>query len=111
MSCWASQLVKLWHFDPWWLLRDPKYQNGSFLNELKSTNCVDQFYEKAKTVFFRADLKRLTWVTRKTSNGDAMNRFTSSDLPLRRPSQFHVSRDLETGWMLNPFWQRQQELS
>ena len=51
-------MERLWHFDPWWLLKEPQFANLSWVPAVKASNCGELF----GGALFDRRLKRLTAV-------------------------------------------------
>jgi len=80
----------LWHYDPWWVLRAPRFEGHSAVPILKATNCAGSFLKLVHGCRFSRDLSRLQAVSvnsKKLSGWSALDRtvipFTPDLLPER----------------------------
>ena len=48
---------ELWHYDPWWLLREPRYKGHPAVPPLKATNAVRYLKEVENAALFSSDLR------------------------------------------------------
>ena len=46
----VERIEDLWHFDPWWLLAEKRFDALEVTPLLKATNCVEKFRWRAKRV-------------------------------------------------------------
>lgn len=120
------QLGPLWHYDPWWLLKDERFSSHEAVPILKQTNCVGAFIQQPVDVGFRADLTSLRNVRYEVASnpveekvsgylngtiaGMAIEKeqetrpFRPGMLPVRETTGCTVSAR-QRGWQLTPFWQ------
>jgi hypothetical protein len=107
----ATAFAGLWHYDPWWVLRAPRFASHSAVPVLKATNCAGRFRTPVLGCHFSRDLSRLEGVTVKSKTISGVGalersyaRFTPELLPRRRePAPPYPGR---REWELNPFWLR-----
>lgn len=98
----------LWHYDPWWVLREPRYEGHPAVPALASTNCVSSFeLENGKVVgaLFDRALERLTHVTVKTGDGQTWVRYQPEMLPSRAGGA-EAPLPGRGDWTLDPIWSR-----
>ena len=77
-------VAALWHYDPWWLLRNEPFARHWATPALYRTNAVNCFAENARSVSFRRDLTRVAWVWVK-SGGELRYRRWSAKMINPRP--------------------------
>jgi hypothetical protein len=68
-----DQLRELWHYDPWWILKEPQYCDHWAVPQFKATNCVDLMPE-VKMVYYHTDLSRIRWSGHKDNSMEKWNR-------------------------------------
>ncbi len=99
-------LPSLWHFDPWWVLRDEPFADQDVVPLLAATNCVDALGGKRSSLVFRRDLSAVHWVGTASGNITA---WTPNLLPSEQPEQAWESafgrREPDMRWSLRPMWQ------
>ncbi len=97
----------LWHFDPWWLLADRRYERSEAAEVLKNTNCAGQLPLTTKKLVFRWDLSRVRWVVY-TDKGGVKSVRLPGNLLLARPPRppARVPPGRWGMWRLDPFWMR-----
>jgi hypothetical protein len=107
-STWDEEgFDDLWHFDPWWVLGDERYQGHASVPALRSTN-IPGFDPKMSEVVFDSSLERASWV--ETGSGDSarVRRFTPDTLAAmarrRRAAHEPQRGTVVAGWRLRPFW-------
>ncbi len=98
-------LLPYWHYDPWWMLKEPRYEDNQWAAILPATNCVGDFAPGVKGLLFSGNLLRVRWVTSKTTDGCRTDRFRSSMLPEYNRVRPRNVRTQRTGWQLAPFWE------
>ncbi len=96
-------LAHCWHFDPWWLLKDERYQSHPVTALIHTSNCVERFSPRMASCWFSNDGGRLEQVSR----GESRKAFMSSMLP-EREAAAHCPRTPRKGWRLAPFWESSQ---
>ncbi len=79
------QLKQLWHYDPWWLLKEPDYRNHWAVPQLKATNCVD-LMPKVKMLHYTLDLTRIRSSSHENNNMEDWDR---NLLPVK-PEQLNI---------------------
>lgn len=99
-----------WHYDPWWVLREPCFAGHPAVPALKATNCAGAFLKPIYGCFFSRDLSRFVGVTTKSRNHSGLSAldytyrpFSPELLPEDRP---RVRPRQPSGWSLDPFWLR-----
>ena len=80
------QLKELWHYDPWWLLKEPDYRDHWAVPQLKATNCVD-LIPKVRMLHYTPDLTRIRLSSHKDNN---MEDWDHNLLPVK-PEQLNIS--------------------
>jgi len=103
---WRSapdQLMRLWHFDPWWMLRASRYRNLPAATELIETNCVDEFERKVQSMFFYRDFSRMIWMTIGDASNVSIRRFRAGMLSKRIPPTRTIVKE-QRGWAVAPIW-------
>lgn len=98
-----------WHYDPWWLLREPRFHGHSAVPVLKATNCVQRFVDPVRACYFSRDLSRLEalGLEEKGSTDSTLVPFEPAHLP-ERPATVPLQRRRAASWRLDPFWQRRR---
>lgn len=100
-----EELAPFWHFDPWWLLREARYEDSKWAGILQRGNAVAEWKDSIKTLLYSGNLQRVRWVTIKSSAGDELKPFSSDRLPeYNEPSALGASAK-KPGWQLAPFWE------
>lgn len=98
----------LWHFDPSWVLGDPKYAPSAAAQSLKESNCLERFPWPVSTLYYRRDLSRVSLALRRRKQGNDFVRLSSDALP-ERPASARVrspNPHVAARWRLDPFWLR-----
>ena len=98
-------LLAFWHYDPWWLLKDPRYEDNEWAAVLPGTNCVNDLPAGVKSLLFSGNLLRVRWVISETKEGYRTDRFRSSPLPEYNRVPRTEARIQRSGWQLAPFWE------
>ena len=63
-STWdEARVADLWHFDPWWVLGDQRYQGHGSVPTLRSTN-IPGYDSTVSGIVFDSDLGRASYVVR-----------------------------------------------
>lgn len=108
----VGPLARLWHFDPWWVLREACFEGHPAVPILKATNCADAFSKRVTDCYFNRDLSRLTGVMARGSNRSFLSaldqnlvEFTPDLLP-ERPAAVPPATPPSKDWILDPFWLR-----
>ena len=95
-----------WHYDPWWVLREPRYGGHPAVPALKATNCAGRFRKPFRQLYFEHDLSRVYGITKDYQQYQA---FTPDLLTPRhdpRPEPKPAA-----GWRLDPIWRQRDWLS
>jgi hypothetical protein len=107
-STWDEpRFADLWHFDPWWVLGEPRYQGHGSVPIVRSTN-IPGYDSTVSEVVFDRDLGRVSYVV--WGNGDSVRarRFTPDTLAAmarrRRAANERPAAVVTGGWQLRPFW-------
>ncbi len=105
-----GSLAGLWHYDPWWVLREARFKGHPAVPALKATNCAGAFLKPIYGCFFSRDLSRLAGVTTKSrshSGASALDFTYRPYSPELLPEQPAPSRPQQSPeWALDPFWLR-----
>lgn len=99
-----EELSPHWHFDPWWLLRDSRYEDNEWTDILRATNSAGKFQGPISSLLYSGNLQRVRWVVMKTKEGDQAKGFSSSMLPEYNPMSQREVFTSRPGWRLAPFW-------
>ena len=100
-----DQLAGLWHFDPWWLLRDERFRDNAVIPILQSTNCAEVFDEQPASLLFSGCLTELRKVRFAAPSENYENRqYCDEMLPLREPTPLAGRKTRSAGWRLAPVW-------
>ncbi|MDP7017531.1 MAG: hypothetical protein QGG36_17140 [Pirellulaceae bacterium] len=101
-----DRLGRLWHYDPWWLLKDVRFASLPATPILKATNCVDSFEERPQDILFSICLSRLNKVRFSVPASEyKTKRFEASMLPKRSaPPRSEGGSNSDSGWRLDPHW-------
>ncbi len=106
----AAVATGLWHFDPWWVLREACFEGHPAVPVLKATNCAGAFLKPIYGCFFSRDLSRFVGVTTKSRSHSGLSAldytyrpFSPQLLPEERP---RARPPQSSGWTLDPFWLR-----
>jgi len=54
-----DQAGTLFHFDPWWVLKDSRFQGLKWVNQIKKTNCASTLTPPASKFLYEKDLMRV----------------------------------------------------
>jgi len=104
-----DELCGMWHYDPRWLLDAPRYRTHPLVEYLKATNCADRFSGNVRTLWFRRDLSRLSWVEVKSFSEFNLQRWHEDFLPAKKPSMARPTaaapkQRVVDAWQLDPVW-------
>lgn len=108
-----AAIAGLWHYDPWWVLAEPRFEGHPSVPVLKATNCVDVFSRPVYGCFFTRDLSRLVGVATSSRSSTGLSAIARSSMlfrpellpPPERPAPNLPGRSSKE-WRLDPFWQR-----
>ena len=103
-----DNLLPFWHYDPWWLLKEPRYKDNEWATVLPGTNCVNELAPGVQSLLFSGNLLWARWVMSKTEDGYRTDRFRSSMLPEYNQVPPRDARTGRTGWRLAPFWESRE---
>jgi len=106
-SMWdEDRFEDLWHFDPWWVLGDERYQGHGAVPALRSTN-IPGYDQTMSDIVFDADLGRASYVAT-SSESFSIRRFTAYTLAAigkrRRAALDRPCGAAAVGWRLRPFF-------
>ncbi len=102
----VERLAPLWHYDPWWLLKDERFANESAVPTLKATNCVGSFSRRPCDLCYTRDLRSVVTVIYDEGTQEyKTERFKPELLPKRAVAQ--STAEPAQGWQLDPFWRCQ----
>jgi len=97
----------LWHFDPWWVLGEERYQGHGAVPALRSTN-IPGHDPKISGIVFDRGLERASYVITGSDNSMRVRRFTGNTLAAvagrRRAAHDRSGRATSVGWRLRPSW-------
>lgn len=101
-------LGTLWHFDPWWVLRQARFAHQDAVPLLKQTNCANELGDGSK-LFFTGDVSRIRLVMRGVAGGHSWQRWKPSLLPSEQPpirddALQPLTRAAQLRWVLDPAW-------
>ena len=107
-SVWDEErLHDLWHFDPWWVLGDERYQGHGSVPGLQSTN-IPGFDPTVSDIVFSGDLERASYVLKASGHSVKVRRFTADTLVAigrRRQATPEPPRaTVAAAWRLRPLW-------
>ena len=107
-STWdEARFAELWHFDPWWVLGDERYQGHGSVPALRSTN-IPGYDSTVSGIMFDRDLGRPSYVVTKSGESVRVRRFTPDTLAAmarrRRAAHERPRAAVRAGWQLRPFW-------
>jgi hypothetical protein len=107
-STWDEERFEdLWHFDPWWVLGDERYQGHGSVPALRGTN-IPGFDPKLSEVVFDSSLSCASWVVTGSGDSARVRRFKADTLAAmawrRRTAQERQRGAVVAGWRLRPFW-------
>jgi hypothetical protein len=110
-SMWdEAHFEDLWHFDPWWVLNDERYQGHAAVPALRSTN-IPGYDPAISGIVFDPDLERAAYVikgSRHSGHSGSVRRFTTDMLTAyagqRRAAQPRPRSAAAIGWRLRPSW-------
>lgn len=107
-STWdEARFADLWHFDPWWVLGDQRYQGHGSVPTLRSTN-IPGYDSTVSGIVFDPDLGRASYVVRRSGESVRVRRFTPETLAAiarrRRAAHERPRAAVISGWQLRPFW-------
>lgn len=107
----AAALARLWHFDPWWVLREACFEGHWAVPILKATNCVSAFLEPVRGCYFSHDLSRLKRVTTRRKIHPRFPTFDPIVVPYE--PELLPEKPVPGGpaprvneWTMDPFWRR-----
>jgi hypothetical protein len=89
-----------WHYDPWWVLREPRFRGHPAVPALKATNCAGRLRKPFRQLYFEHDLSS---IYRLTVDYQGFLAFSPDLLPAR-PDPYPESSPAATGWRLDPVW-------
>ncbi len=107
----AASAARLWHYDPWWVLRADRFSGHPAVPDLKATNCAGAFLKPVYGCFFSRDLSRLVGVTTRSRTHSGLSaldftyRLFSPELLPEKPRPVRPPRSSKE-WTLDPFWLR-----
>ena len=107
-SMWDEERFEdLWHFDPWWVLRDDRYHGHKAVPALQTTN-IPGHDSTISGFIFDSSLERASYVSRGSGDSASVGRFKADTLAAaarRRHAAHERPRGAAAaGWQLRPFW-------
>lgn len=90
-----------WHYDPWWLLKEPGYASRSWVPAAKASNCADKF----AYLYYPGNLKKVTYIIPPGGSEETPQKYLPDMLPEVR-ERIEVTRDGKEngGWKLKESW-------
>ena len=108
-----DELQGLWHYDPCWVLKAPRYRRHWAVEPLEATNCVHEFTADVRGLRFQRDLSRIRWAQVRSHSEFNLQPWSPDLLPPpptpsqpRSPSRSPTSRPTRGGWRFDPVWAR-----
>ncbi|HZM61418.1 MAG TPA: hypothetical protein VFB85_16520 [Vicinamibacterales bacterium] len=103
-----ERLDDLWHFDPWWVLGEERYQGHGSVPGLRRTN-IPGYDSTVSDLVFSADLERASYVVKKGSGHSVkVRRFTADTLVAmagrRQATPERPRATVAATWRLRPLW-------
>jgi hypothetical protein len=95
-------LARLWHFDPWWVLREPRYGGGPELDILRKTNLSGRTPLPVYRLNFEGDLSRVRSVA--TERIGRPLPFDPAVLPEHQVRRRRSRRAGKPVWRLEKLW-------
>jgi hypothetical protein len=107
-SMWDEErFEELWHFDPWWVLGDERYQGHGAVPALRRTN-IPGYDPTVSEIVFDSSLARAAYAKKRSGQSVRVQRFTSdtlSSIARRRRAALERPRPVAVaGWRLRAFW-------
>jgi hypothetical protein len=107
-SMWDEERFEdLWHFDPWWVLRDDRYHGHGAVPALQATN-IPGHDPTISGLVFDSSLGRASLVSRGSGDSASAGRFKAHTLAAaakhRRAAHVRPPVAAAVGWQLRPFW-------
>ena len=107
-SMWdEDRFQDLWHFDPWWVLGDERYQGHGAVPGLRSTN-IPGYDSTVSDIVFSANLERTSYVVKGSGHSVKVRRFTADTLAAiarrRQATHERPRAAIRNEWRLRPFW-------
>ena len=91
-STWdEARLADLWHFDPWWVLGEQRYQGHGSVPTLRSTN-IPGYDSTVSGIVFDPDLGRASYVVRTSGESVGGTALHSGDAGDHCPSTSRGAR-------------------
>jgi len=105
-SMWDEErLEDLWHFDPWWVLGEERYQGHGSVPAVRSTN-IPGYDPRVSGIVFDRALERVSYVVTGSDQSAHVRRFRASALSAvagrRRTTEVRPRRTVMAGWQLRP---------
>ena len=100
-----AALGEVWHFDPWWMLADRRYDRSEVAAMLKTTNCFEPLSKTGKRLLYRWNLCRAGWIITKEKGTVRLGPLLADLPPAEPPCPVAAPRVARSGvWVLDPFW-------
>lgn len=108
-----AEMARWWHYDPWWMLDQPRYQGLDGAEILKGTNAAPLLRKQhIRSIIYARDLSRIRWVVARPPGESAeWRRWSTGRLPSRAntgskstPAKARSSGGVRR-WRLAPMWQ------
>ena len=79
----AARAGALWHFDPWWLMKEERYQGFPHKAAVMASNCVGKSKKTIDELYYRRDLNSVFRAATTVRGTRRTIRFKSLQLPDR----------------------------
>jgi hypothetical protein len=107
----AEERIELWHFDPWWVLLEPRYARHPAVPALRYTN-IPGYDAEVTRVYFDASLSRVTHLGQGSGEALRLRRLKPDHLAPIARTRGRGPRPTTSGglrqsaqWRLRPFWE------
>jgi hypothetical protein len=98
----VAGIGRLWHYDPWWVLRSSRYAGHPAAAKLKETNLLGPSAVTIHRLHFESDLSRVASCS--TDRIGPMSPFDPGVLPGKCHLEKVDSRRTRSNWKLRPLW-------
>jgi hypothetical protein len=106
-----NELARVWHYDPWWVLREPPFTNHVATAALQTTNCVDRMPRETRSLAFDPNLSHVHSITVHEGDHARTRLWETAWLPERFEETYAVGMAPVRGrWVLDPIWMREHRI-